>query len=308
MSARSDAHLMRSDGSSLDETFTLGDSANDPHQGSVLEEDSSINVGFEDGGFLGSGSYEDEDLSVFVAAALGEPMMPSLPRAPTSARGALVLAATGRQSAQVTPRLLPLSTGGTPLDTARSAASTSASSVGSLKSVDQQRIDAVFERFDGNRSDDLDVFELSGAVEALVGVRPATPQVAAMVNAAGAAKTNRLSRSQFRRLVQTFDFDAGANRLGGGGPAPDEGLGASVYELEFFEEKLGFRVRNVEGGDKTGISGKIVVSHVVSTALEGLVGVGDTVLAVNGAPLGIVKDHTVTHGSRIPQSALFLIA
>jgi len=73
------------------------------------------------------------------------------------------------------------------------------------------------------------------------------------------------------------------------GVSGDRGVGgsgasvpiASVYELEFGGERLGFRVRNLDDG-----SGCVVVSSVSDPLLAGLVGDHDMVLAVNGAPLG----------------------
>ena len=171
---------------------------------------------------------------------------------------------------------------------------------------DEAAIRRAFEACDKNLSGDLDTWELSNAMKVLVGRAPSTSQVQAMVAAAAAAESNegrrgsdvssstassgrsassnRLTLSQFTDLVRTFHWDESEAEV-----HDTLVLGNGVYELEFQEQKLGFRVR--AGGE--GRSAAISVSQVTDPLLEGLVGVSDTVLAVNGAPLGFVTDHRV---------------
>ena len=76
--------------------------------------------------------------------------------------------------------------------------------------------------------------------------------------------------------------------------------GGRVVELSFRSSSLGFKVRGVPqqpppslssiaGGERESFI--LVVSSVADPALEGIVGVNDRLLAVNGAPLGAMVDH-----------------
>jgi Ca2+-binding EF-hand superfamily protein len=142
----------------------------------------------------------------------------------------------------------------------------------------ENQIQACFTKYDADSSGDLDTFELSNAVtELLDGVVPTTSQVMAMVALSG-AQDNKLTREQFSSLIQRFDW---------GSAAATAALGSSFYEHVFPDTSLGFRVRSVAG------RGLIVVSKVVDPSLAGFISENDTVLAVNGAPLGFVTDHKV---------------
>jgi len=142
----------------------------------------------------------------------------------------------------------------------------------------EDQIQACFTKYDADSSGDLDTFELSNAVtELLNGVVPTTSQVTAMVALSG-AQDNKLSRDQFSSLIKHFDWSSAAATAA---------LGDLTYEHIFQEKSLGFRVRSVAG------RGIIVVSKVVEPSLAGVVNENDTVLAVNGAPLGFVTDHKV---------------
>jgi len=142
----------------------------------------------------------------------------------------------------------------------------------------EDQIQVCFTKYDADSSGDLDTFELSNAVtELLNGVVPTTSQVTAMVALSG-AQDNKLSRDQFSSLIKQFDWSSAAATAA---------LGALTYEHVFQEKSLGFRVRSVAG------RGIIVVSKVVEPSLAGVVNENDTVVAVNGAPLGFVTDHKV---------------
>ena len=92
------------------------------------------------------------------------------------------------------------------------------------------------------------------------------------------ANENKLSPEQFSHLVRTFDWSS---------ESLVSSLGESVYEVVFEDDSLGFRVRSVPD------RGIIVVSKVGAEKLVGVVHENDTVLAVNGAPLGFVTEHKV---------------
>ena len=155
-------------------------------------------------------------------------------------------------------------------------------------------IAATFRKYDVDNSGDLNTFELANAICELMGRSPTTVQVVNMIAScvreseeAGeeAKQNNSLSLAQFTRLCKTFDWD---------GDEFINGLADTIYEHTFEEpfsktSRLGFRVRNV---DKRGL---IVVSKIVdgNDALADKVGVNDTIIAVNGAPLGFVTDHSV---------------
>lgn len=64
----------------------------------------------------------------------------------------------------------------------------------------------------------------------------------------------------------------------------DQGL----YEVDFHESMLGFKVRNDPGRP-----GEIAVSAIMDSDNEGRIHLGDSVLAVNGAPLGYANDHRI---------------
>jgi hypothetical protein len=147
-----------------------------------------------------------------------------------------------------------------------------------VRGLASEHIRSVFERFDVNSSGDLDTFELSSAVADLIGLKPSTLLVAAMVSAAGAEATNVLTIDQFDHLIRTFDWDSAAS---------DSPLPMGLYEIVFRKERLGFRVRNVSS------LGTIVVSVIIDSELNGKMNVKDTVLAINASPLGRVSDHKV---------------
>jgi len=233
-----------------------GDGVSMEDDGSYMSENYGGYNSAEDGGFLG---YDDEDdasgLAGFIGAALDEDQYECASEGGERQNvNALALSA-------LPPRLLQPAAAGTPSS--------------------HEHVKAVFAKFDTDGSGDLDTFELANAVAALVGRSPSTSQVLAMVQAAGVGDKNTLSLDDFERLVHTFDWDEDE------ADTASTGLGPSVYELEFGEQKLGFRVRNVAE------RGIIVVSQVSSPIIMGLVGVEDTVLAINGAPLGYVTDHQV---------------
>ena len=146
------------------------------------------------------------------------------------------------------------------------------------RSMDIDQIRAVFNHFDANHSGDLDTFELSSAVAELIGRDPNTQQVAAIVSASG-AQDSALSFDQFVHLIHTFDWDLAAKFAL---VLPD-----GLYEVVFHKERLGFRVKNIEHLEI------IVVSVILDPDLQGKVHINDTVVAVNGAQLGRVKDHKV---------------
>jgi hypothetical protein len=171
-----------------------------------------------------------------------------------------------------------LDTGGYSNDDAVAGVSNTAMLSQTVRGLASEHIRSVFERFDVNSSGDLDTFELSSAVAELIGRKPSTLQVAAMVSAAGAEATNVLTIDQFDHLIRTFDWDSAAT---------DSPLPIGLYEIVFQKERLGFRVRNVSSLET------IVVSVIIDSELNGKMNVKDTVLAINGSPLGRVSDHKV---------------
>jgi hypothetical protein len=158
-------------------------------------------------------------------------------------------------------------------------------SYASLSQLSDARIAQVFAMFDTDRSKDLDTFELSNAITDLLRRPPTTKQVRAMLLSVEHTSENTLTLAQFTKLVREFDWE-GDDLL--------SELGDQLYELSFERELLGFRVRSVQD------EGIIVVSDIVDPTLEGSLGVDDTVVAVNGAPLGFVTDHRVRQQNQSP--------
>ena len=58
-----------------------------------------------------------------------------------------------------------------------------------------------------------------------------------------------------------------------------------MYEVIFSKATLGFTVKNLVK------EGTIVVNRIVDKANVGKIFLGDTIMAINGAPLGFVTDH-----------------
>ena len=123
----------------------------------------------------------------------------------------------------------------------------------------------------------MDTFELAAAVAEITGQQPSTKQVHAMVAMADANKSNTLSLKEFEALVRKFDWDGDYSG----------NLSEGTYELQFPNRSLGFRVFNVPE------RGTIAVSILNDPSIVGKVGLRDTVLAVNGAPLGFIKDSKI---------------
>jgi hypothetical protein len=145
------------------------------------------------------------------------------------------------------------------------------------RALTDEHIQEAFKRFDTDKSGDLDYFELANALAALLPTPPSTPKVMALIKASGNdSTTNKISIAQFKTMFQSTDWES-----------PDSGLPASMYEVSFPDAKLGFSVRSVPE------KGIIVVLAVVDQKLAGTVKPNDTVIAVNGAPLGYVSDHKV---------------
>jgi hypothetical protein len=158
------------------------------------------------------------------------------------------------------------------------------------RELSDERISEVFLKFDHDNSGDLSKFELSNAVTELLGKPPTTTQVAAMLEVAHSNGLG-LSLSSFAFLVRNFDWEA--NEL-------QEGLGADVYEVSFPNPSLGFVFRFVPE------RGIVVVSNISASSLEGGIGVNDTLLAVNGAPLGFISDPKVRkEGAAVSTGAAF---
>jgi Ca2+-binding EF-hand superfamily protein len=145
--------------------------------------------------------------------------------------------------------------------------------------LNDDRIRDIFNQFDADGSGDLDTFELFHAVEEMTGHSPSTVLIGAMVEFAGAAETNNvLKLDQFVKLVRQFDWEAEEHLAG---------LPEGLYEVTFPDKSLGFSVQEVPG------KGMIAVSKIGTLALKGQLSLGDTVLAINGAPLGFVTDPKV---------------
>jgi hypothetical protein len=150
-----------------------------------------------------------------------------------------------------------------------------------LSQLSDSNIVDVFARFDTDGSDDLDLFELSNAITDLLRRPPTTKQVAAMIKSSDHTVHNTLTLAQFTKLVREFDWES------------DDllsELGDHIYEHSFHGDLLGFRVRSIVS------EGIIVVSEIVDPELESVISLDDTVVAVNGAPLGFVTDHRVNMG------------
>ena len=150
--------------------------------------------------------------------------------------------------------------------------------------LNDDRIRDIFNQFDANASGDLDTFELFHAVEEMTGHPPSTVLIGAMVDFAGASETNNaLDLDQFMKLVRQFDWEAEEHAVG---------LPEGLYEVDFPNQSLGFSVQKVPG------KGMISVSKIGPAELKNELSIGDTVLAVNGAPLGVIE-HPSELGKRV---------
>ena len=150
--------------------------------------------------------------------------------------------------------------------------------------LNDDRIRDIFNQFDANNSGDLDTFELFHAVEEMTGHPPSTVLIGAMVDFAGASETNNaLDLDQFMKLVRQFDWEAEEHAIG---------LPEGLYEVDFPNQSLGFSVQKVPG------KGMISVSKIGAPELKSELSIGDTVLAVNGAPLGVIE-HPSDLGERV---------
>ena len=146
------------------------------------------------------------------------------------------------------------------------------------RDMSDELLHELFMRYDVNESGNMDTFELASAVGEALGHVPTTAQVTAMVEAAG-AEHGTLTLNQFSFLVRSFNLEDDV--------VVEETIEqhmAPTYEVEFRDSKLGFHVKNYPA------RGVVVVSRVDNPELEGVIGVHDTVHAVNGAPLGFVTD------------------
>jgi len=146
------------------------------------------------------------------------------------------------------------------------------------RDMSDELLHELFMRYDVNESGNMDTFELASAVGEVLGHVPTTAQVTAMVEAAG-AEHGTLTLNQFSFLVRSFNLEDDV--------VVEETIEqhmAPTYEVEFRDSKLGFHVKNYPA------RGVVVVSRVDNPELEGVIGVHDTVHAVNGAPLGFVTD------------------
>ena len=107
-----------------------------------------------------------------------------------------------------------------------------------------------------------------------------------MVSAAQVGQSYSLPYASFASLVRIYDWDSVVGESNG-----DLNPAKGIYERDFGEGALGFRVRHDAS------CGTIFVSRVVLSGLGGvdgdLVGVGDAVVAINGAPLGFVTNAKV---------------
>mmetsp|Transcript_28461 Transcript_28461/g.63541 ORF Transcript_28461/g.63541 Transcript_28461/m.63541 type:complete len:516 (-) Transcript_28461:74-1621(-) len=149
-----------------------------------------------------------------------------------------------------------------------------------MSDLSEAKVAEVFARFDADHSGDLDTFELSSAIEGLFGSPPGTKQIMAIVAAAGTT-TNTLDMAQFKDLARKFGkghFDRVSDEIG---------ADQYFYEHSFGKPSLGFGVRNIPE------LGTIVVSKISDPDLVGAIEIGDTVIAVNGAPLGWIKETRV---------------
>jgi hypothetical protein len=140
-----------------------------------------------------------------------------------------------------------------------------------------ERISDIFMQFDADGSGDLNTFELYHAVTEMLGCAPSSAVIGAMVAHAGAVG-NVLKLEQFSKLVHSFNWDD---------PTLKEGLPEGHFEIVFKARGLGFGVAPVEG------KGTIAVSRIGDKHLLKVLSLGDTVVAVNGAPLGFATDPKV---------------
>ena len=163
-----------------------------------------------------------------------------------------------------------------------------ASLASSISRMDASEIEDIFRKYDVDKKGELDTFKLSNAIADLMNRVPTTVQVVNMIagivkDAAESAEgipleNNALDFEQFTRLCKHFDWESNDFL---------NCLQDSMYEIEFSKPQLGFRVKNVQA------RGLIVVSKVEDPELEGKIKQNDTIVAVNGAPLGYVTDHKV---------------
>jgi len=131
-------------------------------------------------------------------------------------------------------------------------------------------IKSVFEEFDKEKSDGLDTFDLFDALEKLWGQQPTTAQVTAMIESLGAYETNRLTLEQFLEAQSTDWSDI-----------PSDGF--DDFEITFSKASLGFDIWFDEQSEH------IEVNNVLDPDVKGELAAGDTITAVNGAPLGLVN-------------------
>jgi len=143
-----------------------------------------------------------------------------------------------------------------------------------LSDLGDERVAEVFARHDRDGSGGLDTFELAGALAEVLGRPATTREVWAVISHGELEGDASLSLEQFAYVLGSFDW---------ADPALREELPDSVFECTINEARLGLAVR-VDGG------GAVMVTRVESELLEGVVEVDDQVVAVNGAPIGVVPD------------------
>jgi hypothetical protein len=147
------------------------------------------------------------------------------------------------------------------------------------RSLSDGQILEVFTSFDRDASGDLNTFELSNAVAALLGRPTSTREIWAMVESVGKEGSTSLTLEEFRSVINFFDWDAEDLK---------EGLPGNLFEHTFAHDKLGF------GFQVHAESGQVTVSKVAAPSLDEILCVGDSMIAINGAPIGIVDDTKVS--------------
>ena len=145
----------------------------------------------------------------------------------------------------------------------------------SVHTVSNTEIETTFRRYDHSSTGSLNTFELGAAIEELTGRKLAYKELARIVSLYKLGVTNSVSLEAFALLVRERNW------------ASNDLLSQEdCYDVNFLNQTLGFRVRTVPE------RGVIVVNRIVDATNFGRVGLGDVVLAVNGAPLGWVQAHT----------------
>jgi len=146
--------------------------------------------------------------------------------------------------------------------------------------ITDERIKVTFEDFDALASGDLSIFYFASALTKLVGRRIESRQLFAIMEASEvrsrSEKLYSFTLPEFVDFVRTCDWDMANHQFGD-----------SVCEHSFHEASLGFRIVFVPE------RGAIHVHEISDSSLSGTIQVNDSIVAINGAPVGFVSNTTL---------------